>query len=55
MKSDLTLYLSHQSMCQVITYKRLKMKGDHKSIALIDAMDTVRTLLSSLNSMTLPL
>ena len=32
MKFDLILYLSYQSMSQVITYRR---KGDHKSITLI--------------------
>ena len=51
MKFDLILYLSHQSMSQVITYRR---KGDHKSFTLIDAMGRVRNLLSSLNSMTFP-
>ena len=51
MKFDLILYLSHQSMSQVITYRK---KGDHKSITLIDAMDRVCNLLSSLNSMTFP-
>ena len=32
LKFDLILYLSYQSMSQVITYRR---KGDHKSITLI--------------------